>query len=688
MWMVVGWLAAANRQNDAVSLKLFTVFHLNLAYSSIEEDQRPEVVRRCYWPILRLAGDLAVPLGIEATGFTLEAIAGIDPAWLAELKRLIHAGRCEFVGSGYMQIIGPLVPAEVNAWNLRLGHEVYERLLGLRPQLALVNEQAYSAGLVGHYVQAGYKGLITEWDNPFHFHPEWESSWRYLPQYACGTGGAVIPVIWNKSIAFQKFQRYAQREIEIEEYMAYLAGHVSQDARAFPLYGNDAEIFDFRPGRFGTEPVLGADSEWKRIDHLIEGLKADGRFEFVRPSQVLDLMGTRGAGHRLKLESPEQPVPVKKQGKYNLSRWSVTGHDNLAVNTLCWRAYEGLKARGLDGDASSWRELCYLWGSDFRTHTTEKRWSAYVGQLKSFTARHSTYVPISPRGGRADGVNVMGDARLAREGRFLNVETSGLRVKLNCRRGLAIDAMVFKEVSDQPLCGTLPHGYFDDISMGADFYTGHVVVEMAGRPKITDLVSVDPVVFHDPEGDCVVVQASVSTPLGVIHKEMSVGLAVPRLDIRFFFDWAEIPPASFRLGAITLLPEAFDELSLFYRTNDGGFDAEEFGLATHSVNQGDAESFLVSSQQGFGLTGGFVEIGDARRVLRVEVDRSVSALLGMLTYRKVKDRFFGRLVFSAREMDETSMGRTVRGDFLPGGLVAHMTLSGFIRSAGAHGEVL
>jgi hypothetical protein len=35
-------------------LRLYTVFHLNLAYSSIEEAQRAEVIRRCYRPLLRL----------------------------------------------------------------------------------------------------------------------------------------------------------------------------------------------------------------------------------------------------------------------------------------------------------------------------------------------------------------------------------------------------------------------------------------------------------------------------------------------------------------------------------------------------------------------------------------------------------------------------------------------------------
>src|SRR4051812_43701152 len=116
------------------ALRLFSLFHLNLAFSSIEEEQRVQVMERCYWPLLRLARKHSLPIGIEATGFTLETAAAMDPKWITELRRLIDEGICELIGSGYCQVIGPLVPAEVNAANLRLGHEVYERLLGCHPQ--------------------------------------------------------------------------------------------------------------------------------------------------------------------------------------------------------------------------------------------------------------------------------------------------------------------------------------------------------------------------------------------------------------------------------------------------------------------------------------------------------------------------------------------------------------------------
>ena len=92
-------------------LHIFSFFHLNIAFSSIEEEQRPEVINRCYWPLLRLVREQRLPVGIEASGYTLETIKTLDPAWIEELRCLCRKGLTEFIGSGYVQLIGPLVPA-------------------------------------------------------------------------------------------------------------------------------------------------------------------------------------------------------------------------------------------------------------------------------------------------------------------------------------------------------------------------------------------------------------------------------------------------------------------------------------------------------------------------------------------------------------------------------------------------
>jgi hypothetical protein len=57
----------------AATLNLFAMFHLNLAFSSIEEFERSSVIERCYWPLLAMAAAHG-SIAIEATGYTLEEI--------------------------------------------------------------------------------------------------------------------------------------------------------------------------------------------------------------------------------------------------------------------------------------------------------------------------------------------------------------------------------------------------------------------------------------------------------------------------------------------------------------------------------------------------------------------------------------------------------------------------------------
>ncbi len=625
-------------------LSLYTVFHLNLAYSSIEEEQRPEVIARCYRPLLRVAREHRLPFGIEAPAYTLQAAAAIDKSFVEELGDLVRSGLCELLGSGYAQLIGPLAPAELNAWNLKLGQDAYERLVGRRPTVALVNEQAYSAGLVPLYLEAGFSSLVMEWDNPAHEHPEWKREWRYLPQLALGPGGERIALLWNKSIAFQKVQRYAHGELEREELLAYLESHLSPEPRAFPLYGNDAEIFDFRPGRFHTEPAL-REPEWKRLEELFCGLQADPRFRFVKPSEVLSLLGAPGAGHPLRLESSAQPVPVKKQGKYNLTRWAVTGRDDIGINTACYRIFESLKANP-SASAADWQELCYLWSSDFRTHITERRWAAYRERLDAALAAIAPPPrPARPQRPRAK----LPEAR--REGRYLIVEGRQVLLRLNCRRGLAVDALRFGGPAEPAVVGTLAHGYYDDIALGADYYTGHLVLEAPGRPKITDLEPTEPQV--DEEDGGLVIRGSIPTPLGPVHKVWRLFPEEPRLELAYELAWTELPHGSLRLGHVTLLPQAFERASLFYRTRNGGRADETFALAGRAVEHGAHATFLVSASQGLGITSGRVDLGDARRGVRVEVDKEAAAAIGLVTYREVDASFFCRLSLSVREMDET-----------------------------------
>lgn len=638
-------------------LNLYNFFHLNLAYSAIEEEDRARVIERCYWPLLRLARQRNLPFGIELSGYTLETVASIDPDWVAELASLVNDGPCELIGCGYAQVIGPLVPPEVTAANLRIGHAVYQSLLGVRPKIALLNEQAFSTGLVPLYRAAGYEAIIMEWNNPAREHPHWDPEWRYLPQRAKGLNDSEIGLIWNKSIAFQKFQRYAHGELELDELLDYVRNHQAAQTRAFPVYGNDVEIFDFRPGRYMTEANIQKEGEWKRIDAFYGALLQMADIRFIQPSQVMTLQHQSGAGRSLELSSAVQPIPVKKQDKYNVVRWAVSGRNDLGINTRCRQIYAAMQKSSAACE-SDWKELCYLWSSDFRTHITEKRWTAYQHRLEECAKRWCGDSAAKPQS-ESVRTPVLLSSRLAqasfqvhRRGRFLDVRGDRLTVRLNCLRGLALDTFTDQAFVKQPVCGTLHHGYFDDIGWGADYYSGHLVFESPGRAKITDLNAVEPEVFETEGGLCI--RASIPTLLGVIEKRWILDDVNGRLQLIQSFQWPEPVLGSIRLGHVTLLHEGFDSNSLCFRTHNGGTGLERFNLAGREVSHGRPVSFLVSANQAIGMTKGIVELGDFKHRLILECDMAKAAVVGLVTHQNVSGKHFTRLAFSARELDDTS----------------------------------
>jgi hypothetical protein len=621
-------------------LRVFAIFHLNLAFSSIEEERRGEVIASCYWPLLGLA-ERHAHLGIEVSGYTLEEIARLDPSWLVKARQLVTENRIEIVGSGYSQLIGPLVPARIVAENLRIGNEVYQRLLGTRPRVALVNEQAFSAGLVGQYLDAGYEAILMDWDNPSANHPEWDGEHQYLPQYAAGLDGRQIALLWTNTTAFQQMQRFVYDDIPLDTYLGFVRSRCAFSTRALCLYASDAEIFDFRPGRFRTEDKLSDCSEWKRLGAAFSAITAEPGINLIGPSHVLKLIDREGGGKLLQLESPNCPVPVKKQRKYNLARWAVTGRDNTAVNAACERIYRGM----LKCSAPDWKELCHLWASDFRTHLTEKRWKAFKTRLNTAEIKYAMPEP-SPV--------IVPQVELS-SGRHLDIETPTVSARLDRRRGLALERVRFAG-NEHAVLGSILHGTFEDINLQADWYTGDCVFEAPGEAKVTDLEWCEARIQRTDAGD-VIAHASTDTIRGRIEKQMHFSGSKRRIDFDITFHWSDWGKGVLRLGHFTLLPDAFSLDRLRLSTTNGG-NRETLSLHGRTIDYGEPVSFLVSSSHGLGMTEGWAEIGDDRVGLRVDVDRCTAPLMGLLTHRPARRSngsagLFCQLQLSALELDDT-----------------------------------
>lgn len=634
----------------------YTVFHLNLAFSSIEEEERQVVIDRCYWPLLKLTQD-GFPIGIEATSYTLLEIQKRDPDWTAALRRLISEGSVEFIGSGYTQMIAPLVPAEITEANLMLGMADYQEILGVRPKIALINEQAYSPGILPLYKAAGFEAVMMDWSEPSSHNSNWSKSYAHRPQVIVGASGSHMPVIWSDAMSFQKFQRYAHTEIGADEYFEFLGLQLEQGARAFPLYTSDAEVFDYRPGRFGSEAGIGAVSEYERIALLLKAFQRTDAVKLGTPSDALTFLADDAVP--IQLETAQAPIPVKKQRKYNILRWAVTGRADLALNTTCWRLYESMLAVG-ELKEDQWRTLCKLWASDYRTHITEKRWSGLMKTLEeSFP-----FISGSATTNRKNGDHLPGDVKIERAGRFLVIETPQFHLALNCGRGLSIQSFGPGKYAPAQagapakngLIGTLAHGFFNDIEFGADFYSGHFVGEPANSPKITDLTKCEPEVFFAPETGIVHIIADIETTLGTIQKTIEFEIHSRRITVSYQGISFPLPNGTFRCGHITLNPQAFNPESLYFQAKNGGYTPEWHALwdgSVISLDHGAPVSRLVSASTGLGLTDGVLEFGDAANFIKLSMDRVDAAGIGLITAKPVSDSFFVRAAITLGESDET-----------------------------------
>lgn len=639
----------------------FTLFHLNLAFSSIATEQRTVVIERCYSPLLDLVEQEQLPIGIELTGWTLRRIQELAPNWVERFKRMLATGQCELIGSGYTQMIGPLASYEANVWNQRIGMADYQEILGVRPSLVLVNEMAYSSGLVGVYAAAGYKGLVMDRDNVLLALDKPDMGDGALPSLATDGNGCALPVLWSDSILFQKVQRYAHGDITLEDYFQHFRKRCKSATKPLAVYCNDAEVFDYRPGRFKTESRMHSEGEWTRIGNLITAIKKEG-VKFVSPSEAIAESVAAAPNFQASISSIAYPVPVKKQAKYNLSRWAATGRNDIWLNTLCHRVAKKLVG---SNDVNAWRKVCELWASDLRTHLTADRWQEMQKMALDFC--NELNVPYEFEKETQVGVNsniqawgVKPGEKLQIEsfsisndagGIYLTVENPKLKLVVNQRRGLCIDKLSLKSLSKNPVIGTLPHGYFDSILFGADFYSGAVVIELPNEHRrVTDLEWVEPE-FYETEED-LRVTASMTTPIGKIVKTYVVSKTNESVEVWVDLSDIKRPHGSIRAAGMTLLPDAFDpQLELSVR--NGGAVPETFTL-DQDCDHTEPSSSLVSSKAGFGATDGCISIMDSQKKIRFSWAPESAAAYPMLVHRKTSPYPLTRCVFSLCELDDTS----------------------------------
>ena len=353
-------------------LALYSIFHGNLNYSSIDKEMYEYIIDTCYWPLIDIAKDYKFKTGIEFPTNTIQIINEIDPLFIRELKKLVDKEKYEIICSSREQTIFPLIPEQVNLQNLTIGKTKTEEIFSKQIDTAFINEQLFSSGLVSLYTKSGIKNIITVWEWASKIHSS-KNEIKFQPNTLSSQTGEQLDVIWSSYIAYQKFQRYINGDIEKNDYLQYILKQKNSSSDScFPFYSSDLEIFGY------NNPVLrlaGDGNEIHRFRQILDELEKDSGIEFILPSDVLKKFPPK---EKILMDSAKYSILQKKQDKFSVSRWAVCGRDNSTRNSFCYQLFKEIsRLKSLEGennlDEQLTNELIDCWASDFRTHTTDAK---------------------------------------------------------------------------------------------------------------------------------------------------------------------------------------------------------------------------------------------------------------------------------------------------------------------------
>lgn len=609
----------------------YKIYHANLAFSAIPEEQLGEVIDKCYFSLLEFVEKTKTKIGLEISGYSLEIIQELRPSWITKFKELHNQDLIELIGSGYMQIIAPLVPYKVNLENQKIGLDIYINILGVIPKIAFINEQTFSKSLVDLYYEVGYEALIMEWNNAYSLNNKIKKDFAYSPIIVKGIK-KTLPILWSDSILFQKFQRTVHGERDMDFYINFVKQY-TKEHKAIPIYSSDLEIFNFRPGRFETEEIIKND-EWKVIVDIVENLKQFCEFEL--PSKVLEL--SLNKNQKISLTTSFNPIIVKKQDKYSLSRWAACGRGANYINTLCYKYFK--KIKNID-DVSSWKFLLKYWGSDYRTHITEDKWNKAIFQLEQLTDFKTNDIKILKKS----------NENFFEKSHYIIFEKNGLKIIFDKKKGLTLDS-IFLDNKKFPIC-TVKHGELDLIKHGADFFTGTTIIESAETKKISDLIEVEEINFYEIDENKFKIEVSIKMRQGIKElKSWIIDTKKYTIEFDLLLDCPIFVRGSIRVGILTL-DKTFALKNGSIKVKNGNKYYEKIKLKNSEINQHIAKSLTQSSVSGLGCTNGVIKFKNDDFSFKIKICREKSYPLVMLQNNKDKFGYLTRVYFSLQELDDT-----------------------------------
>lgn len=145
--------------------KVIFMPHANIQYSQLHPEKRLWVIENCYEKLFDLVAEGNYKIAFEASGITIEEIAGKAPRCLEKLNDLVARGKVEPVASPYIHFMLPNIPREVCLHSLKHSLDVWEQYAGRRPRIGWNPECGWADYILDIYREAGMEALVMDADS-------------------------------------------------------------------------------------------------------------------------------------------------------------------------------------------------------------------------------------------------------------------------------------------------------------------------------------------------------------------------------------------------------------------------------------------------------------------------------------------------------------------------------------------
>jgi hypothetical protein len=320
-----------------------------------------DVYEQAYAPMLdALDRHPGVRLALHYTGPLLDWIRAERPEFLERLRALVERGQVELLGGGYYEPVLASLPERDRVGQLaRMADEV-ERIAGRRPRGAWLAERVWEPDLPTSLATTGYSWTIVD-DN--HFRAAAVPEDRNWGPYTTDDQGHLLTVFGT-----EKGLRYRIPFGEVDDVIAYLRDHATEEGERVGMMGDDGEKFGSWPTTW--EHCWGP-TRW--IDRFFDALEANaGWLTTVTPSDWLEA------------NPPIGRVYLPTASYAEMGEWALPPEDSRSFADLLHRA-----------EATEAPEYRFLRGGFWRNFQVKYR---EINDLHKQMLRTSRKVAAMPEG--------------------------------------------------------------------------------------------------------------------------------------------------------------------------------------------------------------------------------------------------------------------------------------------------